>query len=144
MRRIWLPVLFPVSLLAHGQAASVLGNWNNPTGSTIQVYRCGSNVCARVIELRKTVPSRVDNKNPNPALRSRPICGLQIGENFHLTTPGRAEGGQLYDPESGKTYSGTMTLDGDKLKLRGYIGISLFGRTEIWTRAPNNITPCRP
>jgi uncharacterized protein (DUF2147 family) len=37
-----------------------------------------------------------------------------------------------------------MIRDGDKLKLRGYIGFELFGRTETWTRAPNDIVPCHP
>jgi len=144
MKRIWIPVLFLLPLVAKGQTNGVLGNWTNPTGSTIQIYRCDANVCARLIGIRKNAPSRVDRKNPNAALRARPLCGLQIGMNFHLANPGRAEGGQLYDPESGKTYNGMMTRDGNNLKLRGYIGFSLFGRTETWTRAPANVTPCRP
>lgn len=144
MKRILVPTLFLLSLVAHAQNNGVLGNWTNPTGSTIQIYRCGANVCARLISIRKNAPSHVDAKNPNSALRARSLCGLQIGMNFHLTLPSHAEGGQLYDPESGKTYSGVMTRDGNNLKLRGYIGLSLFGRTEIWTQAPANITPCHP
>jgi uncharacterized protein (DUF2147 family) len=143
MKSLFLPVLL-LSLAAQAQTNSVLGNWTNPTGSTIQIYRCGANVCARLIAMRKNAPSRVDNKNPNPALRARPLCGLQIGMNFRLSSPGRAEGGQLYDPQSGHTYHGSMTRDGNKLKLRGYVGISLFGRAETWTQAPANITPCHP
>jgi uncharacterized protein (DUF2147 family) len=144
MKRLFLHVLFLLSLMAQAQTNSVLGNWTNPTGSTIQIYRCGADVCARLIAIRKNAPSFVDNKNPNPDLRSRALCGLQIGMNFHLSSPGRAEGGQLYDPQSGHTYHGSMTRDGNLLKLRGYIGISLFGRTETWTQAPANITPCQP
>lgn len=144
MRRIWILILFPVTLAAaHAQNDSVLGNWRNPTGSTIQIYRCGSDICAKLIAIRPNAPSHVDDKNPNPALRSRPLCGLQIGTKFHLTTAGHAEGGQLYDPQSGHTYSGMMTRDGNLLKLRGYIGFSLFGRTETWTQAPDNVTPCK-
>jgi uncharacterized protein (DUF2147 family) len=97
-----------------------------------------------VIEIRKNAPSRVDGKNPDHAQRTRSLCNLQIGWNFRLTSPSRAEGGHLYDPESGKTYSGSMTRVGDKLNLRGYIGLSLFGRSEIWTRAPANIPACHP
>jgi len=144
MKQICVAALFLLSLVAQGQNNGVLGNWTNPTGSTIQIYRCGANVCARLISIRKNAPSRVDRKNPSAVLRTRPLCGLEIGMNFHLANPSRAEGGQLYDPESGKTYSGTMTRDGNNLKLRGYIGLSLFGRTETWTQAPANITPCHP
>ena len=144
MRRAWIPVLLLVALTsARGQNDGVLGNWRNPTGSIIQIYRCGADVCAKLVVLRPNAPSRVDGKNPNPALRSRALCGLQIGSKFHLTGPGHAEGGQLYDPQSGHTYSGSMTRDGNLLKLRGYIAFSIFGRTETWTRAPDNVTPCK-
>jgi uncharacterized protein (DUF2147 family) len=45
------------------------------------------------------------------------------------------ENGEIYDPESGKTYSCNMKMEtADKLNIRGYIGISLIGRTEVWTR----------
>ncbi|MBN1327649.1 MAG: DUF2147 domain-containing protein, partial [Candidatus Cloacimonetes bacterium] len=44
------------------------------------------------------------------------------------------KGGTIYDPESGKTYSCTMKLSGDQLEIRGFIGISLLGRTEVWSR----------
>lgn len=145
MRRKWILTLFLVALAtAQGQNNSVLGNWRNPSGSIIQIYRCGADVCLRLLVVRRDAPSRVDGKNPNPSLRSRQLCGLQIGTKFHLTTPSRAEGGQLYDPQSGHTYSGMMTRDGDRLKLRGYIAFSLFGRTETWTRAPDNVQPCKP
>lgn len=144
MKQICITTLCLLSIVAQAQNNGVLGNWSNPTGSTIQVYRCDANVCARLISIRKNAPSSVDWKNPNVALRTRPLCGLQIGMNFHLANSSRAEGGQLYDPVSGRTYSGMITRDGDKLKLRGYVGISLFGRTETWTQAPANITPCHP
>ena len=144
MKVVWLAALVFVSAGACAQSNSLLGNWRNPTGSTIQIYPCGSLVCARLVGTRKGAPSRVDAKNPNSALRSRPLCGLEIGTNFRLVKPGRAEDGRLYDPESGNTYSGSMTLDGNKLKLRGYIGLALLGRTEVWTRAPAGFVPCRP
>jgi uncharacterized protein (DUF2147 family) len=143
MKRIFVPVLFLlVAATARGEKG-VLGVWKNPTGSTIQIFRCGANVCAKVIAISSKAPSHIDSENPNKALRKRPICGLEIGRNFHLTGPDHAEGGKLYDPESGNTYSGSMTSDGDTLELRGYVGISLFGRTETWTRAQKDVAPCQ-
>ncbi|MGB0125843.1 MAG: DUF2147 domain-containing protein [Silvibacterium sp.] len=143
MKRIWIPILFMFSLAAaQANNGGIFGKWTSPNGSTIEIYRCGANVCAKLISISREAPSQVDAKNPNAAMRRRSLCGLEIGANFHLTKPGYAEGGQLYDPESGRTYSGSMTRDGDKLKLRGYVGISLFGRTEIWTQARGNVSPC--
>jgi uncharacterized protein (DUF2147 family) len=56
--------------------------------------------------------------------------------NFTFNGEKMWAGGKIYDPENGKTYSCKMVLDGEQyLKVRGYIGISLLGRTEIWTRA---------
>jgi uncharacterized protein (DUF2147 family) len=44
-------------------------------------------------------------------------------------------GGKILDPKNGKTYKCYITLEGkDKLKVRGFIGISLFGRTQYWSR----------
>jgi uncharacterized protein (DUF2147 family) len=47
---------------------------------------------------------------------------------------GRWTGGEIYDPKSGKTYSCNMKLKANKLEIRGYVGLSLFGRTTTWTR----------
>lgn len=148
MDRAWISVFISVcaSVLfaaAQAQTNSILGNWTNPTGSTIRIYQCGPKICASLIDISSSAPERVDAKNPNPALRGRSLCGLVIGKDFESVRPNRAEGGKLYDPESGKTYTGSMTREGDKLKLRGYVGIPLFGRTETWTRAPDNIATCR-
>jgi uncharacterized protein (DUF2147 family) len=124
-------------------AESVLGQWVTPIGATVQVYRCDANVCAKLVTLSKDAPSRVDSSNPDAALRKRSLCGLQIGWGFHLSGSTEADGGQLYDPKSGKTYSGSMASSGNSLKLRGYVGIKLFGRTETWTRVQNEVPVCR-
>jgi uncharacterized protein (DUF2147 family) len=142
---MWIPALFIFSLAtAQALNSSVLGNWANPSGSVIHIYRCGTNLCAKLIAISASAPTRVDANNPDPALRRRSLCGLEIGTGFQPAGPGRAQGGRLYDPKSGKTYTGSMTRDGNQLKLRGYVGVPLFGRTETWTRAPNTIAACRP
>jgi hypothetical protein len=80
-------------------------------------------------------PSRLDLENPDEALQNRPVRGLTILTGFRADGDGRWTGGRVYDPNSGHTYRGTISmLDSDTLKLRGFIGISLFGRTEIWKR----------
>jgi uncharacterized protein (DUF2147 family) len=144
VKPIWISSLLFLTLATQGLHNGILGNWKDPTGSVIQIYQCGANVCARLVAIRTDAPTHFDAANADPALRKRSLCGLQIGSGFHFVNPDRAEGGRLYDPESGKTYSGSLTRDGDTLKLRGYIGIALFGRTEVWTQAPDNLTACRP
>ena len=72
---------------------------------------------------------------PNHSLRNRPIVGLQLMSDFEAAGKVQWGEGKIYDPESGKTYKCKITLtDPKRLEVRGYVGISLFGRTEIWTR----------
>src|SRR5690348_9637906 len=89
---VFVMVLFAT---AQEQTISILGNWTNPDGSTIHIYRCGPKVCASLIAISSTAPGRVDAENPNPALRGRSLCGLKIGTDFDLVNPGRAQGGKL-------------------------------------------------
>jgi uncharacterized protein (DUF2147 family) len=136
-RKLFL--ILPIALLAAGpslqaQENGVLGYWKEPQGSVIHVDTCGDNICATLVSISPTAPARVDGKNPTENLRKRTLCGLRIGDGFHMASPGKAEGGNLYDPKSGKTYHGIMTAHGDQMDLRGYIGIAAFGRTERWTR----------
>jgi uncharacterized protein (DUF2147 family) len=113
---------------------SALGDWKTPTSSVIRVYPCGNNVCLKVVQLAKSAPETTDQKNPDTALRNRQLCNLTIGTGFHQDDATHLSDGHLYDPKSGHTYRGTITANGDSLNLRGYIGISLFGRSETWQR----------
>jgi uncharacterized protein (DUF2147 family) len=137
-----LATIFAAALLLCSQLAAqesgMLGFWKEPTGSVIHIDHCGPEngqaICATLVFVRPNAPTRVDSHNPDPTLHTRSLCGLRIGQDFHLASPGKAEGGTLYDPKSGKTYRGTMSSSGDQLNLRGYVGIPLFGRSETWTR----------
>jgi uncharacterized protein (DUF2147 family) len=80
-------------------------------------------------------PSDKDDLNPDPALRGRLLLGLTIMDGFTYAGDGKWKNGRIYDPNSGKTYKCKLTLvDENTLELRGYIGFSLLGRTETWTR----------
>jgi Uncharacterized protein conserved in bacteria (DUF2147) len=83
-----------------------------------------------------------DIHNPVPVQRNRTLCNMEIGNHFQLSDATHASGGELYDPKTGNTYKGSIVVDGQSLRLRGYVGISLFGRTEIWKRTANNIPSC--
>ena len=79
-----------------------------------------------------------DEKNPDPALRDRPLIGLELFAGFEYKGKGKWKGGTIYDPNSGKTYQCIITrVDANTLKVRGFIGVSLLGRTELWTRVPD-------
>lgn len=81
-------------------------------------------------------PPRLDANNPDPALRRRPLLGVALLQGFRYAE-GAWTGGTIYDPNNGKTYSCTLRLpSANALEVRGYVGLSLFGRTETWTRLP--------
>jgi uncharacterized protein (DUF2147 family) len=78
---------------------------------------------------------KVDKNNPDNSKRNQSVVGLLILKEFKFDGDDEWEDGDIYDPESGKTYSCYLSLkDKHNLKVRGYVGISLFGRTEVWTR----------
>ena len=79
-----------------------------------------------------------DEKNPDPSLRDRPLTGLELFTGFSYDGDGRWSGGTIYDPNSGKTYRCIITwVDSGTLKVRGYVGVPMLGRTETWTRVPD-------
>ena len=136
-----LALLAALSGVAQARDAGVLGDWREPGGSVIRIAPCENSVCATLAAVKSPTP--YDGNNPDPAQRMRRLCGLAIGYGFHLADPTHANGGQLYDPKTGKTYHGEMTSEGDTLKLRGYVGIRAFGRTETWTRVSALEQICR-
>ena len=85
-----------------------------------------------------------DRNNPDPARRNDPLLGLQFIKNFKYDARRDMwKGGTIYDPQKGKTYKCRMWLEDDDsaeggkvLKIRGYIGISVLGRSTTWTRVP--------
>jgi uncharacterized protein (DUF2147 family) len=121
-------------------ADAILGKWVNPSGEgQIQIYKKGNLYYGKLVWLKfpndeVTGKPKLDKSNPDKNLQSRPILGLEILKNFKFDGDDVYEDGKIYDPKNGKDYSCKMTLNGNKLKIRGYIGISLLGRSEVWTR----------
>lgn len=66
--------------------------------------------------------------------KGKPIKGLRFVWGLHEVSPNEWEGGKILDPKNGKIYSAKMTLKGDKLEVRGFLGVSLLGRTQTWHR----------
>lgn len=129
------------SASAQAQTPTVLGYWRTPSGAVVRIAPCGQTLCVEIAELSRGNHPLTDMRNPDPKLRSRPLCGLRIGEGFLETDPQHASRGRLYDPKSGRTYSGQMAADGNLLHLRGYLGVPIFGRTETWSRT-SKPPPC--
>ncbi|ACU63795.1 DUF2147 domain-containing protein [Chitinophaga pinensis] len=127
------------SLLAQSNTADkILGTWlNEEKDGKIEIYKSGNKYFGKLVWGKNMYEpdgsSRTDIKNPDTKLRSRKLQDLVILTNFSYDDD-EWEGGKIYDPKSGKTYSCVMKFKGASLQIRGYIGISMLGRTTIWTR----------
>jgi uncharacterized protein (DUF2147 family) len=138
---LWLmgALLFVVN--ANAQTAdAILGKWINPSREgQIQIYKKGNLFFGKLAWIKEpddkaSGKPKLDVNNPDKSLQPRPILGLELLKNFKFDGDDVYEDGTIYDPKSGKTYSCKMTLNGNKLKIRGFVGISLLGRSEVWTR----------
>jgi uncharacterized protein (DUF2147 family) len=125
--------IFMVALHAQISSTSINGTWQTMAkDAELTIYNEGNVFFGKITWLK--VPGK-DDKNPKVELRSRDLVGTIILTNFTFNGKDRWENGKIYDPSGGKTYACTMKLkDANKLDIRGYIGISLLGRTEVWTR----------
>lgn len=125
------------------ESDQILGIWL--TGSKkakVEVYKCDGKYCGKIVWLREPTyedgsPKR-DKKNPDPKKQSRLIQDMNILTNFEYDEDLEWEDGEIYDPENGKTYSCEIWMeekDKTKLYVRGYVGFSLIGRTDIWIKS---------
>ena len=122
---------------AQANPDAILGIWfNEEKDAKIKVYRESGKFYGKIV-WHKTGEdiSAYDENNPDPELKKRKKVGLIILTGFEFDD-GQWEDGEIYDPKSGKTYSCVIKLQKDgSLNVRGYIGISLLGRTTHWTKA---------
>ena len=116
-------------------ADAVVGRWLTPDKSgLIQIYAQASTYAGKIVGPLN--PVQLDAHNPDPALRRRALLGVLLLQGFRYAD-GAWQDGTIYDPKNGKTYSCTLRLaSANALEVRGYVGLSLFGRTETWTRQP--------
>ena len=131
---------FP-SLVAQPGNEAPLGTWTNEEKEAhFEIYKCGAKLCGKIMWLREPLRDgkpKLDKNNPDKNLQNRPILGLIFMRGF---VPGRDhkwDDGTIYDPQSGKTYSCYLKVrNKNQMEVKGYIGISLLGRTQNWTRVP--------
>lgn len=142
-KSIVLSIVVFFAMIFTAQSQSVIGKWktiDDETGkpkSVVEIYEKSGKIYGKVIEIfeadkrnRVCEECKGDDKN-------KPILGITVIKG--LRKDGKEyNDGQILDPKNGKLYKCFITLEGnDKLKVRGYIGFSLIGRTQYWTRVKN-------
>ena len=141
------PATLLLSISAWAASDSILGVWlNGDKDAHIEVFKCGERYCGKIVWLKEPVypqgskegtpgTPKVDHYNPDASRRMVPTMGLEIMKDFQFVGDDSWKNGTIYDPGNGKTYSAKAKLvSPNNLDLRGFIGVSLIGRTERWTR----------
>lgn len=145
---IFLLLLVPMVLNASTYPAdSIAGLWEVAEGDGhIEIYRCGEKYCGSIAWLKEPnypsddkgkMPGKplVDRENPKKELRTRALIGLKMMEGYTYSGDNLWDEGRIYNTENGKTYNSRMSMKSrDRLELRGYVGIPLFGGTTVWKR----------
>jgi uncharacterized protein (DUF2147 family) len=126
-------------LFAAGNPDDILGIWQAGKGKGhIQIFKENGKYYGKLVWLTnpKDVNGKpkLDKNNPNASLQTKPLLGLTMLKDFKYDE-GEWSGGQVYNPSDGKEYKAYIKLkDQNTLDLRGYVGISLFGKTDTWIR----------
>ena len=147
MKKILLASIFSIILVATGfaqdseEADRLIGVWEPSHGKAkVKVDKIGEKYYGKIVWLKtpndpETGKPKVDKNNPDEKLRSTPLRGYRILKDFVYTDEDEWSEGTIYDPENGNTYSCTIKMtDENTLDIRGYIGVSALGRTDIWKR----------
>jgi len=134
---VCLAVIPNTKSFAQTNEDAISGEWLSSKKDTrFQIYREKNKYFGKI--LWGSGKDTLDTKNPDPKLRRRKVIGMTILRDFVFEGQGTWDEGRIYDPREGKTYSCKITLkSADQINVRGYIGLSLFGRTDVWTRIKN-------
>lgn len=143
MKKYFL-LIFILCLTIPSFSQTIFGKWNsfneetNKVESVIEVYEKDSKAFAKIISIMDPSRSSAKCVECKGKRKNAPILGMNILTG--LNKDGNEwSGGKILDPKNGKEYKCYIQLlDKNTLKLRGYIGFSMFGRTAIWKRASEN------
>jgi uncharacterized protein (DUF2147 family) len=152
LRRIVGACLLATALLSSGlpgQAVAggvpegvwLIGATTALSTTALQIFDCNGQLCGRVAWLRNVRDPagqiQRDKFNPDPALRQRVLCGLTVFWALRPDGEDSWAGGWFYNPDSGKTYRIAAELrSSDTFVARIYLGLPLFGETQILRRIP--------
>jgi len=141
-------LIVSVLLLANSALAStsnspddIVGVWKTGEGTAmVRIYKNGDKYQGKVVWLKEPIDPetgkpKVDKNHPDETSRKRAVLGLINIWGFLYKDNNTWDDGNIYDPKNGNTYSCTIKLTSpNSLEVRGYIGVSLIGRTDNWTR----------
>ncbi|MEM0944148.1 MAG: DUF2147 domain-containing protein [Pseudomonadota bacterium] len=152
--RFWAALLVWGSIWPYPALAEdpdpVFGRWLVESGkAVIEIYPCGEMACGKLVWLANPNTTlgiaKTDGQNEDPALRLRPLCGLELVTGLRQKVPGEWSSGEIYSTRDGQTYGLDVTIRGqDQLDVRGYLGLAILGSTQTWRRDTAPERECAP
>ena len=139
IRDIWTVVVVALVLTLVGMngdelPGGIVGVWDTGDGAHVEIYQRGGKYHGKFVRFYDEPPAGgVDAKNPNPALRGRPLIGTDFIRNFDFVD-NKWKNGRIYNPENGKQYKADLELTDGVLHVRGWVLFRLLGRTVTWIR----------
>ncbi len=140
---LFLALMIMGSSFLFSQANKVLGFWlTEKETSQVEIYKAeDGKYYGRISwleELNEDGKPKMDKENPDEALKSRPLLGLNLLEEFDYNQEDQEwVDGSIYDPDNGKTYDCYMWFEDDAkvLKIKGFVmGMRFLGRSTAWKR----------
>ena len=123
-----------VATLAIGAPDDIVGMWDTGDGAHVEIYTRDGKYHGKFVRFDDEPPNGgLDAENPDPQLRGRSLVGVDFIRNF-VYEDDKWRRGRIYNPENGKLYKADLELKDGTLKVRGWIGVRLLGRTVEWTR----------
>jgi uncharacterized protein (DUF2147 family) len=137
-------ICFHLALLAtisvDAQSPTPIGVWLHPNKRIeVEIAPCDDRLCGTIVWLKSPNDAQgrplVDLRNPDPALRTRPLLGLTVLRGLRRADDGSWQDGKIYNPDDGGDYSALMSIEADGvLHVRAYVVDPNLGETQIWTR----------
>ena len=157
-RQAWIKSSLTAVLFALGAGSALAGPpleagiWINHTGQgAVEIRPCGDTgaaarrLCGYIVWLKQPNNAKgqplTDGYNPDPAKRSRTICGLPVLGSLEKVSRGW-DNGWVYDPEKGAQFDAAIVAGRQNLILTGYKGVKFFSKSFTWRRAPADLQRC--
>jgi uncharacterized protein (DUF2147 family) len=137
---LFLSALTMPALAQDPGADDIVGLWESGSGKArVLITKAGNFYYGRIVWLKEPLNEekkpKTDKNNPDESKRSAALLGLKMLSGFEFKGKNSWEDGTIYDPESGSTYNCVISMeDKNTMNIRGFIGISAFGRTDVWKR----------
>jgi len=111
--------------------------------SVIKLEKCGETLCGHIVWIIEG-GMQYDTKNPEKELQGQAMCGLQIVQGLKQNPkgPNNWDGGKIYKADDGDVYDASLRMKKkETLVVRGYMGISLLGKSQTWMRVNESQYP---